>query len=67
VALQPDFAKAHYHLGLTYARLGDKEAAVHETELATKLERKQKQAKRVVLRLLDGDSNNRAAQDGVKP
>jgi len=68
VALQPDLAKAHYQLGLTYARLGDKEAALRETELATKLEREQKQARRVVLRLLDGDQAREASpSSGGKP
>lgn len=66
VALQPDLAKAHYQLGLTYARLGNKEAAMRETELATKLEREQKQARRIVLRLLE-KGRDAPPQNGEKP
>jgi tetratricopeptide (TPR) repeat protein len=55
IALDPNFAKAHYHLSLTLARLGEKEAAAREAELAVKLEREQKEQRRVILRLLENE------------
>ena len=53
IKLDASLAKAHYHLGLTYARLGNKERAEQELALAAQLEREQKEQRRVVLRLLD--------------
>jgi Tfp pilus assembly protein PilF len=53
VALDASLVKAHYQLGLTYARLGEKEAAARELEIAAQLEREQKQQRRVELRLLE--------------
>jgi len=51
VGLEPALSKAHYQLGLTLARLGDKEAARHALDTATKLQEEEKNRKRVVLSL----------------
>jgi tetratricopeptide (TPR) repeat protein len=53
ITLDPSLAKAHYQLGLVHARLGDKEAAAREMETAARLEREQKDQRRVALRLLE--------------
>jgi tetratricopeptide (TPR) repeat protein len=64
VALDPSVTKAHYQLGLTYARLGDKARATQELELAAKLEREEKDKKRMVLRLLGTESYPSPSGDG---
>lgn len=53
IALEPSLQKAHYYLSMTYARLGNKEAAAREAGLAAALEREQKDKRRIVLRLLE--------------
>lgn len=53
VALDARDIKAHYYLGLTYARSGDKEGARRELDIAGKLEREQKHADKIILRLLE--------------
>nr|MBA3438549.1 tetratricopeptide repeat protein [Pyrinomonadaceae bacterium] len=65
VALEPSLQKAHYYLSMTYARLGNKEAAAREAELAATLEREQKDKRRTVLRLLE--MNSTSAADAEKP
>jgi tetratricopeptide (TPR) repeat protein len=41
VAAAPDYPPSHYYLGLTLARLGDKEASQRELETASKMSEKQ--------------------------
>jgi len=53
VALDPLNQKAHYYLSMTYARIGDKEAARRAAETAAALEREQKDRRRTVLKLYD--------------
>jgi tetratricopeptide (TPR) repeat protein len=67
IAVEPSLAKAHYHLGLTHARLGNKQAATTELELAARLEQEQKAKRRVILRLLENESQGRQSQNPVKP
>jgi tetratricopeptide (TPR) repeat protein len=64
--LDPSLMKAHYYLGLTYARLGDKEAAKRELDLAAQLEREQKAQGKVILRLADGAASNESAVQKTK-
>ncbi len=66
VSLDSAAAKAHYYLGLTYARLGDKSRATQELALAAKLEREQKDKGRTVLRLLGPESAGDVPQDTPK-
>jgi len=41
VKLAPDFAEAHFGLGMAYAALGAKRAAMQEYHILKKLEKKQ--------------------------
>lgn len=52
-ALEPSLQKAHYYLSMTYARLGDKEAAQREAEIAATLERERKVKRRTILKLFE--------------
>jgi tetratricopeptide (TPR) repeat protein len=67
IASDPLLAKAHYHLGLTHARRGNKQAATVEMELAARLEREQKEKGRVILRLLENESQGLQPKGLVKP
>jgi tetratricopeptide (TPR) repeat protein len=67
IAAEPSLAKAHYHLGLTHARRGNKQLATVELELATRLEREQKEKGRVMLRLLENESQGHQPSGPVKP
>lgn len=60
VALEPLLQKAHYYLGMTYARLGDKEAATREAGITEALERAQKNQRRTILKLYE-------PEDGARP
>lgn len=53
IALDSSVMKAHYYLGLTLARLGDKEGATREMALAAEMEREQKQSSKIILKLLE--------------
>lgn len=46
VTLLPDFGSAHYQLGLTYGRLGDKEKSDHHLNLSRELDRRQAEAQK---------------------
>jgi len=49
--LDPAQQQAHYYLSLTFARLGNKEAATREAEISDSLEREQKNLRRTILKL----------------
>jgi tetratricopeptide (TPR) repeat protein len=53
VELEPGLQQAHYYLSMTYARLGNKEAAAREAEISEKLEREEKNRRRTTLRLYE--------------
>jgi tetratricopeptide (TPR) repeat protein len=59
VALEPGLQQAHYHLSMTYARLGDKAAAAREAEISERLEREEKNRRRTILRLYEPTENVR--------
>ena len=61
VAAAPEYEKSHYYLGLTLARLGQKEDSEHELALATKLADEANKKARSGLRL------NSAAVQPVQP
>jgi len=46
--------EAHYYLGLTFARLGRKEEAEAQLQVATRLEHDEAQHRRTLLRIQDG-------------
>lgn len=53
IARNPQSYKAHYYLGLCYARLGQRELSRRELATAVKLQRQHEQSSRVVVRLLE--------------
>lgn len=59
VALEPTLQPAHYYLSLTYARLGDKEAARRAAEVSATLEREQKNQRRTILKLYEPEKDPR--------
>lgn len=68
LAIDSSPVKAHYQLGLTYARLGEKEASERELKLAETMARDEKNKKRTVLRLFnERDATDRAAGAQRKP
>jgi tetratricopeptide (TPR) repeat protein len=64
VELEPGLQQAHYYLSMTYARLGNKEAAARETEISEKLEREEKNRRRTILKLYE---ENVRPETGRKP
>jgi tetratricopeptide (TPR) repeat protein len=50
--------EAHYYLGLTFARIGRKEDADHQLQIATQLEHDEAQHRRTVLRIQDVDGSH---------
>lgn len=68
IALDAAPVKAHYQLGLTYARLGEKEASERELKLAETMAREEKNRKRVVLRLFnERETSDQTAGAQPKP
>lgn len=59
VALDGSLMKAHYYLGLTLARLGEKDEGRKELDLAAQLEREQKEQGKVILRLANESESKR--------
>lgn len=53
IARDPRSYKAHYYLGLCYARLGQKELSKRELATAVKLQQQHEQSSRMVVRLLE--------------
>jgi tetratricopeptide (TPR) repeat protein len=64
VELEPGQQQAHYYLSMTYARLGNKEAAAREAEISETLEREEKNRRRTILRLYE---ENVRPKTGRKP
>jgi tetratricopeptide (TPR) repeat protein len=54
IASDDSMREAHYYLGLTFARVGRKEEANSQLQIATRLEHDEAQQRRTVLRLQDG-------------
>jgi tetratricopeptide (TPR) repeat protein len=61
IATDESLREAHYYLGLTFARVGRKEEAYSQLQIATRLEHDEALHRRTVLRIQDGaggDQNN---------
>ena len=59
LAIDDSSREAHYYLGLTFVRVGRKEEADRQLEIATRLEHDEAQHRRTVLRIQDGDGVDR--------
>ena len=59
LAIDDSLREAHYYLGLTFVRVGRKEEADSQLEIATRLEHDEAQHRRTVLRIQDGDDVDR--------
>ena len=59
LAIDDSSREAHYYLGLTFVRVGRKEAADAQLQIATRLEHDEAQHRRTVLRIQDGDGVDR--------
>jgi tetratricopeptide (TPR) repeat protein len=54
LAIDDSLREAHYYLGLTFVRVGRKEEADSQLQIATRLEHDEAQHRRTVLRIQDG-------------
>jgi tetratricopeptide (TPR) repeat protein len=54
IAIDDSLREAHYYLGLTFVRVGRKEEADSQLQIATRLEHDEAQHRRTVLRIQDG-------------
>ena len=54
IASDDSLREAHYYLGLTFARLGRKEEADNQLQIATRLEHAEAERRRTVFRIQDG-------------
>jgi hypothetical protein len=52
--------EAHYHLGLTYARMGRKEDSEKQLQTASRLDQKEAERQRAVLQVPDASSPSAA-------
>jgi tetratricopeptide (TPR) repeat protein len=59
LAIDDSSREAHYYLGLTFGRVGRKEEADSQLEIATRLEHDETQHRRTVLRIQEGDGVDR--------
>jgi tetratricopeptide (TPR) repeat protein len=57
IASDDSLHEAHYYLGLTFVRLGRKEEADSQLQIATRLEHDEAQHRRTVLRIQDGEGS----------
>ena len=57
----PSLREAHYYLGLTYARLGQKEDSERELQAATQLEKEDLEKHRTVFKIVDPDQAQSSA------
>jgi len=58
IASDDSLREAHYYLGLTFARIGRKEDADHQLQIATQLEHEEAQHRRTVLRIKNADGSD---------
>jgi tetratricopeptide (TPR) repeat protein len=58
MAIDDSLREAHYYLGLTFARVGRKEEADSQLQIATRLEHDEAQHRRTVLRIQDGEGSD---------
>jgi tetratricopeptide (TPR) repeat protein len=58
IASDDSLREAHYYLGLTFVRLGRKEEADSQLQIATRLEHDEAQHRRTVLRIQDGEGGD---------
>ncbi len=58
LAVDDSSREAHYYLGLTLVRVGRKEEADSQLQIATRLEHDETQHRRAVLRIQDGDGGD---------
>jgi tetratricopeptide (TPR) repeat protein len=58
IASDDSLHEGHYYLGLTFVRVGRKEEADSQLEIATRLEHDEAQHRRTVLRIQDGEGGN---------
>jgi tetratricopeptide (TPR) repeat protein len=56
IASDDSLREAHYYLGLTFVRVGRKEEADNQLQIATRLEHDEAQRRRTVLRIQDAES-----------
>jgi tetratricopeptide (TPR) repeat protein len=64
IAVDPAIRQAHYYLGLAYARVGRKEDAAKELQVASKIEHDEVEQHRSVLKLLDSAREGEPAKQG---
>ncbi|MGE5112743.1 MAG: hypothetical protein ACM3JB_17895 [Acidobacteriaceae bacterium] len=55
IAQAPSQRRAHYYLGLTYARLGRKDDSAKELEAASRLEHEEAEKQRLGLKIVNPD------------
>jgi len=58
IASDDSLREAHYYLGLTFVRVGRKEEADSQLQIATRLEHDEAQHRRTVLRIQDGEGGD---------
>jgi len=58
IAIDDSLNEAHYYLGMTFVRVGRKEEADRQLEIATRLEHDEAQHRRTALRIQDGDGGD---------
>jgi tetratricopeptide (TPR) repeat protein len=58
IASDDSLREAHYYLGLTFVRVGCKEEADTQLQIATRLEHDEAQQRRMVLRIQDGQGSD---------
>jgi tetratricopeptide (TPR) repeat protein len=59
IACDDSLREAHYYLGLTFVRVGRREEADTQLQIATRLEHDEAQHRRTVLRIQDGEGGDR--------
>jgi tetratricopeptide (TPR) repeat protein len=61
IKIMPSLREAHYYLGLTYARLGQKEDSARELQTATQLEKEDFEKHRTVFKIVGPDEAQSSA------
>ena len=66
IASDDSLREAHYYLGLTLARVGRKEEANTQLQIATRLEHEEVEHRRIVLRIQDEAEGDRQTLEPKK-
>jgi tetratricopeptide (TPR) repeat protein len=66
IASDDSMREAHYYLGLTFARVGRKEEAENQMQIATRLEHEEAQQRRMVLQIQDEQVDDRQPSEPKK-